>query len=967
MAIFVKKREVSTIRKHALRGAALSVVALAAMMPEAKAQQQATETQEVVVTGSRIKNADVAAANPITVLSTADIEQTKAASIEDIFQHTVGVDFNGGTNTSNNNGGGGASNIGMRNLGPQRTLILIDGQRMIPSLGAAPDLNAIPLSMIDRVEVLRDGASSVYGADAIGGVVNLITKKHADGMTADVFVGTSGHGDGTSYNGSASMAINNERSNIFIGVGHDHTDAIPQSARSWATDMHANDPNFPGSSSYRGQISDALQDENSSTAWINGTAYDITAQCAAIVAKTTGNACLNGVTKLNASNWQTLTSDFTRNQVNASGHYDITDSVTFNASGFYTERLSEQKLRPEPILGDTIANSTFPGFIIPANYPGNTTGGPVTAYWTPSEFGPRDYHQTSDTSRLQASLSGTLFKKYDWELGYVYQSNITTQEVRNEGNFYHLGEMLGQTTCVDIPAALGGCANGAPATPFNFFNVPGNVTPALVNYLTYDNITHTKEHERFAYADVTGDVIDLPAGALKAALGGEIRHEDYTNTPDTLVVEGWAPNQSAPTYGQYNVSSAYGELNIPLLKDLLAVQSLTADISGRFDHYSEFGNAETYKYGLDWAVTQDVRFRSGYSKGFRAPQIGELYGGQGLSDNNASGDPCETNAAIGRANGNFGKGVLTAGSTCSIAVAGGKAVTNFTDPLDQTPNNQQQVLIGGNPGLKPEISHELTVGTVATPRWVPGFSAAVDYYNVRIENTVLIGGVAGVVGVDTILNGCYGPAQNQAYCGFIHRNGSGVITYIDSLDANFGTQKAQGIDFDMSYDVAAEKLMLPVSGAFHLNLLASLQFEDTQTNPDYTTTSFPGTYQPGTANGFNPRWHGVFNIDYNQDNWGLHWDVRYFEHMHIQQADTLNAYGNQAPDMFYNDISATYTFNDLPYVKSLKTTVGIDNLFDKDPPWFNGPSADSTCKCGTIAGFYDEIGRFFYMRLSSKF
>src|SRR5579859_3978539 len=128
MAIFVKKREVSTIRKHALRGAALSVVALAAMMPEAKAQQQATETQEVVVTGSRIKNADVAAANPITVLSTADIEQTKAASIEDIFQHTVGVDFNGGTNTSNNNGGGGASNIGMRNLGPQRTLILIDGQ-----------------------------------------------------------------------------------------------------------------------------------------------------------------------------------------------------------------------------------------------------------------------------------------------------------------------------------------------------------------------------------------------------------------------------------------------------------------------------------------------------------------------------------------------------------------------------------------------------------------------------------------------------------------------------------------------------------------------------------------------------------------------------------------------------------------------------------------------------------------------
>ena len=933
----------------------------------AQAPTQTAETQidiqTIEVTGSRIRNADAAAANPITVLSNADIQATGAAQIEDLFQHTVGVDFNGGLNTNNNNGGAGVSCVGMRNLGSQRTLILLDGQRLIPAGGGCVDLNSIPLAMVDRVEILRDGASSIYGADAIGGVINLITKKKADGLTFDSYFGDSGHNDGLSYSVNATAAFQTEKGNLMFGVGRDHTDAIPQANRSWATDTHASDPNYPGSSSYRNQISDGLQDENSNAIYLNGNTYGRTTDCATIVSQTYGNTCINGSTKLNASAWQTLTSELEHNEIFASGHYNITDNIQFNASGFYTQRNSEQLLRPEPILGDTIATNVFPGFIIPANYPGNTTNAALTAYLTPSQFGPRDYRQTSDTFRFRSSFSGTFFSKYDWEAGYVWQRNDTTTQVFNEGNFYNLAQLLGETTCVNVPT---GCTNGLPTTPVNFFNAPFSTNPWLKDYLTFDNITNSQEVERYAFATINGDIYELPAGTAKFAIGGELRHEGFTNTPNELVIEGWAPNQQNPTAGGYDVGSGYAEVNIPVLADLPAVKSFNLDLSYRYDNYSTFAGASTWKGGYDWAVTEDIRLRGSFSKGFRAPQIVELFGGTVISDNAASGDPCETStSATAKANGNYGKGVKSAGSTCALAVNGGNALAanTFTDPIDGTPNNQQQVLTGSNSNLKPEESHQFTMGTVITPRWVPGLTMAIDYYNVRITNTVLDGGIAGFLGADAVLDGCYGPSQNTGYCALITRNAAGQITLINGLNTNFGTEKTQGIDFDITYDRPARQLYIPLDGNFKFNLLATLQYQLKQTLPDGSVGNNVGTYTPG-SNAFDPRWKGIFNAEYAEGSFGIHFDERYMEHMQ-NFYDSNEVYGNYSPDMWYTDMSAYYNFTDIPYVKNVKFTVGMDNVFDKDPPWMNGASADSVCKCGTIAGGYDEIGRYMYFRISS--
>ncbi|MDR3507145.1 MAG: TonB-dependent receptor [Caulobacteraceae bacterium] len=990
----------------------------------AKAAPVADTAPEIVVTGTRIKGAaNAVAASPISVTTSAQIQLSKADSVEEVLSKMAGADFTGGYSSASNNGGQGLSEISLHNLGPTRALILIDGQRLIPVFSGTEtvvDLNAVPLSMVDRVEVLRDGASSVYGADAIGGVVNIITKKNAEGMTADFFGGVSGHGDGTAWNFASSVGVNSDRANVNLAIGWDHRDAIGQSERNWAVNPHIGDPNNEGGSAYRSQLNIAQQESgdpypdptvdnpnNTSNhpakVFVNGHTYSITDPTVNWSAIDPALTYLPNVgrVKMNAGNknWNDLTGGTDRKQISFSGHYNLTDNVRFILEGFYTHRTSDQSLRPEPLLGDTIATfvpgtttTLFQGFIIPADAPGNPntptyipsstsanglmlnpidplTGLPTAqafaAYLTPNQFGPRLYHQESNTYRIRTGFEGTVFGKYDWEAGYVYQENSTRADVKNEANFNHLAQITEQIACVDVP---GGCTtNGAgmsvPITQPNYFGDPNKIfTAAQLKYLLFDNIDQNTTSESYAYGNISGPIWDLPAGTLKGSAGVEFRQERLQDTPSELVQEGWAPNASAVSGGSYHVESIFGELIVPLLKGLPGIESLTVTPSVRYDHYSNFGGAFTNKVGLDYKITQDVRIRGSFATGFRAPTTAELFGGHLVSDNGASGDPCDTRAANYQGNKNIGKGVLTAGSTCSLAVAGGAAVTNFTPSQDDSKGNQIQVLEGGNPNLKPEISESYGIGVVFTPRWTPGLSFSADYYSVRISNTILGQGIAGTASPDVVLNGCYGAAQNQAFCSLVTRNSSGVITQVNSLASNFGTEKVQGVDYQIDYDTAAAHLNLPIPGSFHFTWQMSNLLKHTTENPDGTSNSFAGTFQY-SAESIQPRWKGTAAIDYHVGPWTAHWDLLYYAHMKsFDGGDSV--YGNQIPDMYYNNISASYSFSDLAFLKKARITFGIDNVADQDPPFLNG---DSTCKCNSLAGPFDFVGRFFYGRLSTSF
>ena len=949
-------------------GLAMASTAFAA---DDTSSKSSTNVGEIVVTGSRIPVSNVTANAPISVATSQQIALTNSFSVGDVLTRLAGPDYSGGISGASNNGGVGLSEIGLRNLGPSRTLILIDGQRLVPIFSGAasvPDLNSVPLAMVDRIEVLRDGASSVYGADAIGGVINIITKKNFEGLQLDGSGGVDQHKGGNDYSVAGTLGFNSDKGNLTISVLHQYLNPVDQSARAWAQDPHIGDPNFEGGSVYRSQLN-ILQDELSHTVWYGSAGTETTYNNSALGAI----PCLTylpnlGRVKLNAgcpdvSPPQALTSGLERTQVSWNGHYNITDHVRMVVSGFFTDRHSEQRLRPEPLLGDSIA-STYPA-----------TGAPgvpcLLAFLTPNEWGPRDYKQTSHTYRIRAGFEGDLpFHDFKWEAGFVNQRNDTQQRIYNSGNWLHLAEETGQIPCTSAP---GGCTfspqfgYAIPTTPVNFFHEPNGMTADQIAYLTYTAVDTNYSYENYAYADINGKLFDLPYGPLQAALGVERRYEFLADNPDSLVQQGLAAGPTGPTAGGYNVTSVYGELRIPILRGIPGFEDLSLDPSARWDHYSNFGDAKTWKIGAEWKITQDIRIRGSWAVGFRAPSTAELFGGHAISYISVSGDPCDSRGVAGGYNGNAnanGAASLAPGSACyaSLLAAGVPAgnIATYQSSENNLSNDQRGLILGGNSTLKPEKSNQWNVGVVLTPRWVPGLSFNADLYQVHIHNTIITGGLAGALGPDLIVNGCF-VSQNPTYCALITRNNSGIFQ-IGSENTNFGLSWIKGIDMEATYDTAAAGLMLPFPGSLRFNAQAERQYQNKQQNPDGSISNYNGFFLYSNES-VQPKWKGRGSVDYKLGTWVFHYDAQWIGHA-FDLGGTSTTYGDYIPNYFYHNISVSF---DLPTVGPVQRTsmvLGINNLLDKDPPF---SAQDAICKCNSFAGPYDFYGREFFARVSAKF
>ena len=985
--------------------AALFAGSAVALVLSSAAPAFADDVETVVVTGSRIPQTNATSPSPVSVKTDAEIRMTSAFSLEDVLRTMVGPDQTNGSGNNSSNGGVGVSEIGLRNLGPARTLVLVDNERLVPVftnfVGAASlaDLNSVPLAMVDRIEVLRDGASSIYGADAIGGVVNIITKKDFEGFQIDLHGGVSQHGGGDDYGATGTLGFNVDRGNLTISILNEHRSTVDGGDRDWAQDPHIGDPNNEGGSIYRNQLN-ILQDENSHTVWSDGeeTTYNDPSlgslPCLAYL-PTLGRVKLNAMCPQYKA---TLQGSLGRTQFALNGHYDLTHDVTFIAQAFFTRRDSEQRLRPEPLLGDQIASTNpssgafvYGGFMVPHSWPGftdpnltasikpfdptNPVGckdptGCIFAYLTPNEFGPRDYKQVSDTYRVRFGLEGDIYNDYHWEAGYVLQRNDTTQRTLNSGNWQHLAQATGQTPCVDVP---GGCTfNPAfgyftPTTPFNFFNGVGTLTPEQVDYLTYTMIDTNNSYQNYGYANINGPLFELPAGKVEAALGFERRFEHLEDSPDALVQMGYAANPSASTAGGYNVTSVYGELRIPILKDLPMAESLIVTPSARIDHYSTFGTAKTWKVGGDWQVIDDLRFRGTYATGFRAPSTAELFGGKAISYIPVSGDPCDSRPPTDD-NPNSGLGSRAPGSACYVALTNQGLsptdIANYQSPENALASDQRGLIVGGNPNLKPEQSRSWNIGAVLTPTFLPGFAFNIDYYEIKITNSILTGGIAQNAGPDLVVLGCYRD-QNPDYCSQITRNGSGIFQ-IGSLNTNFGTSQVRGMDLQATFSTAAAGMELPIPGDFTINLEAEREFMNTTENPDGSTNSYVG-YFLYSNDSIQPTWRGTLNLNYTHDWLGLHWDTSYIAGAKDFDDPTI-IYGNYIPAYWYHNISAAFDLTsmvgDTDFVKGMNLIVGINNLADKDPPFVNG---DGICKCNSFAGGpYDFVGRFFYTRITLK-
>lgn len=936
-------REVAPVlRPLQLAAAAATLAAAFATAPtlaqdQTLASDQPAQLQEVVVTGSRIKgNPDVASSNPITVISTAELQNSNSADLESVLAKLPSVGTNGlNSAESSNFGGNGFEFIDLRNLGAQRTLVLVDGQRFVTSANAGAfsgvDFNNIPTDFVDHIEVLRDGASPVYGSDAVAGVINIITRQHFDGVQVSASVGSTDKWDKQTYSGSATMGVESERGGIVFNFGYNRVDPIYQRSRTWAGSIagSGNSGFFPNGH-YQGTNPD-------------GSSYDL-------IGDGHGGFAPAPVA-FDSTQIPNLFSGSTRKTFNTSGFYDLNPASTnfpvqLVGQLMFTDRESLGVANPDPQVGvantptGTGTNENIGGLPGPLN-PDTPGGNSASFPFRSPVIGNRNFVTNVTTYRAIAGLQGRLLQKYDWEFKVIHGQSDGQAHTQNLVDQPNLATFTG-----DI----------------------NNLTPADLTLLR-DNTTDTlKTTEDIYEAQVSGPVWSLPAGDLSFAFGGDVRREALQDTPDFANATGRTDQGGTPTKGAYNLKEGFLELNIPVLKDQFLAKELTINAAGRYSHYSNFGNAKTWKATLNWAPVADIRLRTTLSTSFRAPTIQELFLANTTVFNGVN-DPCDTNPAS--------NSLLTTSSGAKLAAVQANCTAALTavgvNPAAFQPSatGSQQIagISGGNANLTPEETHDFTIGAVLTPHFVPNLQMTVDYWRIKLSNQII-----QIPDAQTALNLCYASVGlSDPACATLgprtpvpisNQPTAGGISSQNLTSLNSGTIKTDGIDvgFDYTFNLSESA---PSAGR--------LTFSDTAT----WTMSFLIADQSGTINNYlgkiqqtsspftsaNPKLSNRFSATWSNDMFSFSWSARFIEHVkrytdpNAPPADCSVA-GDCLPNVWYNDLVATYS-----YSKRITVIAGVDNVLDKEPPFFK----DTVGRTNSNPFVYDYVGRFMFLKAVAKF
>ncbi|HJT96761.1 MAG TPA: TonB-dependent receptor [Rhodanobacteraceae bacterium] len=927
--------------------------------------------QAIEVTGSRIKKAEVEGQTPVLTITSKDIEATGLGSIGDVIQRLTvsGSSLNTKFNSAGNFGfppdgggvGSGSTTISLRNLGAKRTLILVDGLRWVnessaSGVSAAVDLNTIPASVVDRIEILTDGASSLYGSDAIAGVINIITKKKGDGLGLHVYAGDSSVGDGKTYSGNVSLGGSTDRLDFFMDISRFKQNGI--SAGDWdqsrfPTPGIGDTPNPgawssatpftrylfapPDGNNTYGGLCPLSQDANGvdipGSAFCNITANGINPH----QTFPSGFHQFTAADRFNFAPYNLLLTPSDRTGIFAQGTYKITDHVNFFLKGLYNTRDSTNQAAPEPIfLGqqNCMAVDLCYRVGVDATNPYNPFGFSFSGddpnfglARRPVEGGPRIFKQTVDTKYYATGINGDLDfddHQWFWDINYVDSTNKATQTVTGTYNIRHIMNALGP---VDQ------CT--APCVPLNLFGGPGTITQDMLDYILFTENDRSKQSLRMWTANISGNLFQLPAGSLDAAAGFEHRDLSGFYTPDSVVTAGDSNGvPSGPTSGGYDVDEFYLEINAPLLADMAFAKHLDLSVATRFSDYSNFGDTTNNKVGFRWQIVDDFTFRGTWAEGFRAPSIGELFGTFSRFDATLQ-DPCDGNV------------------TPNCAALG--------VPAGYTQNNPQiSIITGGNQNLKPETSKSLTLGGIYSPSWAEntGWSSRMDfeltYYHHKIEDAIQ------APDAQTQLERCVA-TTDPAFCNGITRAANGAINGFNNTLRNLGKIDTEGYDLGVNW-VGAETGI----GTFGARL------QTTYTQKFKAVANDTGAEEPRTvgievADSAIPRWRTTLNLNWGIGDWTAIWTMRYISGLEescgssngFAVCDDSVADRNHLGAVTYNDARLTWK---LPVSIESSVSLGVNNVFDKDPPFCLSCSLN-----GYDASTYDLPGRFWYAEASVKF
>jgi iron complex outermembrane recepter protein len=911
----------------------------------ARLAEQDFKEEVIVVTGSTIGRKTLTTSAPLTIIDREMLATAGQPTLGDILQQ-LPAQQNGMNAQVNTGDDGGATRIDLRGITSARTLTLINGRRVVPSgigANASVDLNTIPLAIIERVEILKDGASAIYGSDAVGGVVNIITRTDFDRSEAALYSGGTQHGDGFAYEASfvTGHAADAKKGNILFAAGVHRQEPVFAGDRAFSrndlTYDYASRTVIPGGSTVvpGGRINTQAID-------IDGDGRpDSVDLCGAGVQYCTHSASggyrpfVAPADLYNAQPSSYLYTPSSRYYLFTTGSYQLGSHTSTFFEGSYANRRSAQQIA---------ADQFFNSVPISRDSMYNPLGGTVLGYERRlDEFGPRRAEQNIGTFRIVGGLKGSMpedfgpLKRFKWELSYNYG--------RNEGAQVSTGNLIrsrlaaavgpsfmntaGVPTCGTPTRPIPGCV------PMNVLGATGSIDPASIEYVTFTGVRNGFNQQQTLLAETHGQIAKLPNnGDLSIAVGGDFRAESGATTPDPLAATGDTTGTSvAPTKGSYSVAEGFAELSLVPVSGKPLAQWVELNLAARAFRYNTFGSGVTWKGGALYRPVNGFAVRGTYSTAFRAPSITELFEGRNESFFPVI-DPCDTRP--------FGTPItLDPGVAAECANRGVPANAAFGAGFSR-------VQTSGNPTVEPETARLLTAGFVVEPPQLKGLAVTFDYFRAAIEKTI------GPALANGILANCY-IAHDEASCQRVHRNElfGGAIDYIETPTTNSGSADGSGIDFAVTFDRklgAAGRFRQQLESQYLLAAKIDTSFQVLQAvdNNDFgarprlrASLSSLWQHPGGMGAGFNLRYVGSFDeCEQNSCNSGL---------------------PSRRVDAWHKvDLFGSYSLSSRAGTTSV--TLGVNNLLDRDPPSIYGSvygDYDPTA--------YDFKGRFFYARLSQQF
>ena len=874
---------------------ALSLVslALAGVLPaQALAATSTADVERIVVTGSHIKRADMESASPVTLIDAEQISRSGIANLEDLLQEMTASAGPAGnaTNAYWTSNGYATAQVNLRGMGIKRTLVLLNGRRFVnggTGANSSVDLNSIPTAMIKRIEVLKDGASAIYGADAVAGVVNIITKDDFNGAELSMKAGATLHGDGDNqeFNLMLGGDFADNRGHSVTNLSYVNTSAVRQSDRIDCPKSEENgqlicigSSNTPGGRAHLAN-GDELQfnqtpggDGNSFEPYDYGKhSWDWTPYLNAV----------SPTERINLAN-------FTR--------FELSDRLSLFSEVLVAKRKSEQIVTPR----------TMRPVAVDADFIYNPVGEDLTLKRRRMmELGAPYFFQESDTIRAVLGFEGELNNGWQWDIAYNYGRNTANDGWTFDVDNQAIAETLDQDLCSTEPGAAIPCGD--------YFGI-GELSPEVIDYITYRREGTGGNEMRSLSANITGDITSLPAGELAFAAGIDRRYESGWRNPDSIVLKNGGEEAID---GSFDVTEAYVEFSVPLLSNLPLAEQVNLDAALRYSDYNTFGSKNTYKLGLTWTVNDSLMLRGVRSTAFRTPTLGEQSGSTN-AENLTTVDPCEN------ATGAIAANCQAAGVPVDFIQDGTTVLTG----------------VGGNPAVSPEEATTTTLGLIWEPAFLPGFSTTVDYFKIDMDDA--ISSVSG----SNVLRLCYtDPVGYGDYCNaFVRDPQTHQVTSLQKRPVNAAKEEIAGIDFNSRYNFE----LMALDATVNLDLTRLLTHEN---------TAFPGAETEDLVGvitedrGSYTKWRGNLDFQLKGDDWAAGWSMRY-----IGKAKDENGggpIGSEVPSIVYNDIQGSYFVSE-----NLRVSVGFDNIFDKKAPFMS-----SWNDANTDVFTYDLLGRRGYIKM----